>query len=286
MIDWTNVLLDTGIDIPLDSPEFNIACPFHADTQPSLSMNIDKGLWICHVGCGQGSLEYFLGKYLHLNKEEVATYLLQQYNNFDINIFDSPEIEEEVLPEVSFPYESGWVPEWIFDREFTKATLNKWECATDEDSNLVIPIRTPDQLIRGWVSRRLYLTPKYLYSKGLKCSRILFGENHLQPSPFVCITEGTLDTMWLDQNGFPSVAIFGASLSKQQEDLLLRLPTKELVLCLDRDEAGQKATDNILTRLNNRCIISNITIPKEYKDVQDIRNSDEIADVLNNRKLW
>lgn len=286
MIDWTNVLLESGLHIPTESPQFNISCPFHTDTQPSLSINIDKGVWICHVGCGQGSLEYFLGKYLQLDQDGVDQYLLQRYSNFDIDIFKTKEEEEEALLEVEFPYEIGWVPDWIFERGFTKELLNKWECATDEESNLIIPVRTPDSLIRGWVSRRLYNTPKYLYSKGLKCSKILFGENHITKSDFVCITEGTLDTMWLDQNGISSVAVFGASISKFQEELLVRLPTKELVLCLDSDEAGQNATKKFLTRLNSRCIVSSITIPEGYKDVQDIRDKKELTDVISNRNLW
>ena len=132
----------------------------------------------------------------------------------------------------------------------------------------------------------MYATPKYLYSKGLKCSRLLFGGDHITKSDFICITEGTLDTMWLDQNGFPSVAIFGASLSKQQEELLLSLPTKELVLCLDRDETGEIATRKALTRLNGRCIVSCITIPERYKDVQDIRDKEELTEVISNRNLW
>ena len=286
MIDWTNVLLETGLNIPTESPQFNISCPFHSDSQPSLSINIEKGVWICHVGCGQGSLEYFLGKYLQLDQDGVDQYLLQRYSNFDINIFDTEEEEEEKLHEVEFPYEVGWVPDWIFGRGFTKETLRKWECAIDEESNLVIPVKTSDGLVRGWVSRRLYATPKYLYSKGLKCSKILFGENHTTKSDFICITEGTLDTMWLDQNGFSSVAVFGASISKVQEDLLVKLPTKELVLCLDGDEAGQNATEKFLTKLNSRCIVSSITIPERYKDVQDIRDKEELKEVIKNRNLW
>ena len=286
MVDWANILLDAGVDVPTRASEFNIACPFHVDSQPSLSINVDKGVWILHAGCGKGSLEYFIGKYLQLDKDEVTNFLLSQVS-FDINLFDDPGQDvEDALPEVFFPFDSGWVPEWIFDRGFSKATLFKWECATDVDSNLVIPVRSADGVMRGWVSRRLYVTPKYLYSTGLKCSRLLFGENHVVPAPFVCITEGTLDTMWLDQQGFPSVALFGATLSKVQEELLLRLPTQELVLCLDRDEAGRKATENILTRLYKRCIISSITVPKEYKDVQDIRDPAVLADVVQNRQLW
>ena len=64
MIDWAQVLLDTGIDVPEDYDEFSIRCPFHDDGVASCSINIEKGLWICFAGCGQGSLKNFLRKYL------------------------------------------------------------------------------------------------------------------------------------------------------------------------------------------------------------------------------
>ncbi|WP_169794271.1 CHC2 zinc finger domain-containing protein [Alicyclobacillus shizuokensis] len=32
-------------------------CPFHDDERPSLSVNVVKGVWKCHAGCGGGTLE-------------------------------------------------------------------------------------------------------------------------------------------------------------------------------------------------------------------------------------
>ena len=31
-------------------------CPFHSDQTPSLSINVIKGVWICHAGCGSGNV--------------------------------------------------------------------------------------------------------------------------------------------------------------------------------------------------------------------------------------
>ena len=110
----------------------------------------------------------------------------------------------------------------------------------------------------------------------------------LKPSEFICITEGSLDTMWLDQLGYTSVALLGAHMSKMQEDLLINLPTKELVICLDNDEAGINASEDMLTRLSNRCIVSVINIPKTgkgYKDVQDIKDREVLAKIIKQRKL-
>jgi len=285
--DWASILADVGIDVPISDSQFNIACPFHMDNQPSLSINIDKGVWICHVGCGQGSLKSFLKDYLKFSWNEVAQYLQKRYATFDVNLFDIGMEDEEVQAEdLVFPFEIGLVPPWIFDRGFSKSTLRKWECAIDTEGSLVIPVKNKQRLLTGWILRRLYLTPKYLYSKGFKKSHSLFGIHLLESAEFICVTEGSLDTMWLDQLGYVSVSLLGAHMSKIQEDLLIGLPTKELVLCLDNDEAGLKASEDMLTRLSNRCIVSVTQIPKGYKDVQDIRDRDVIADIIEQRKLW
>ena len=288
--DWASILTDVGINVPISDNQFNIACPFHMDNQPSLSINIDRGVWICHVGCGQGSLKSFLKEYLEFSWDETNNYLQKRYASFDVNLFDMEDTNEEIQSkDLVFPFEIGLVPPWIFDRGFSKSTLRKWECAIDDEGSLVIPVKDKKGLLTGWISRRLYLTPKYLYSKGFKKSHNLFGIHLLKPSEFICITEGSLDTMWLDQLGYTSVALLGAHMSKIQEDLLINLPTKELVICLDNDEAGINASEDMLTRLSNRCIVSVINIPKTgkgYKDVQDIKDREVLAKIIKQRKLW
>jgi len=233
MIEWANILADMGIIVPIDKDQFTLQCPFHEDAVDSCSINTEKGVWICFAGCGQGTLYSFLMKYLGISYEDAQLRVLSDTSVFNINIFDDLVLDDTVMPEVEFPFKGGYVPEWIFDRGFNKPTLKKWGCGIDGENSLIIPIQDDISRLVGWVSRRQYMTPKYLYSKGLKKSRVLFGQYLItEKTPFVCITEGTLDTMWLDQHGFPSVAILGASLSKAQEELTLGLQTEELVLCL------------------------------------------------------
>ena len=138
----------------------------------------------------------------------------------------------------------------------------------------------------GWVSRRLNATPKYMYSKGLKKSKLLFGANNLNKHPFVCITEGTLDAMWLEQNGYPAVALLGAHLSRIQQELLIQLPTDELVLCLDNDEAGQIGLNAAMACISERSVVSYIQIPNEFKDVQDIRDTNKLENIINKRTFF
>ena len=287
MIEWANVLADIGIIVPIDKDQFTLQCPFHEDTVDSCSINTEKGVWICFAGCGQGTLYGFLMKYLGISYEEATQKVLTNTSVFNLNMFDGLIAEDSTMPEVQFPFKEGYVPEWIFDRGFNKPTLQKWGCGIDSENSLIIPIQDAVSRLVGWVSRRQYMTPKYLYSKGLKKYRVLFGQYLItEKTPFVCITEGTLDTMWLDQHGCPSVALLGASLSKAQEELTLGLQTEELVLCLDNDEAGQIGFQKAMGCLSKSFVVSYVKLPKEYKDVQDVRNSDELLSIIDSRTFF
>jgi len=287
MTEWANVLADIGIIVPIDKEQFTLQCPFHEDTVDSCSINTERGVWICFAGCGQGTLYGFLMKYLGISYEDAQQRVLSNISVFDINLFDEFAPDDTIMPEVQFPFKQGYVPEWVFDRGFDKKTLRKWGCGIDNENSLIIPIQDDISRLVGWVSRRQYMTPKYLYSKGLKKSKILFGQHLiLEKTPFVCITEGTLDTMWLDQHGFSSVAILGASLSKAQEELTLGLQTEELVLCLDNDEAGQIGFKKAMGCLSKSFVVSCVKLPKEYKDVQDVRNSNELSSIINSRTFF
>src|SRR5438128_7770688 len=39
--------------------EVKLQCCFHDDRTPSLIFNLEKGVWCCHAGCGEGGLVDF-----------------------------------------------------------------------------------------------------------------------------------------------------------------------------------------------------------------------------------
>jgi DNA primase len=92
--------------------------------------------------------------------------------------------------------------------------------------------------------------------------------------------------MWLHQNGFPSVAILGATLSKTQEELLSKLPVGELVICLDNDEAGQKGKEKLMACMSQNFVVSYIKLPKGVKDIQDVKTETELKAIIEHRDIW
>jgi DNA primase len=287
MVNWAQILLDTGIDVPEEFDEFSIRCPFHEDGVASCSINIDKGVWICFAGCGQGTLKSFLKKYLDCNGVELEKMLFDNQMDFNIDIFDDLQATIEQREEYFMEADTSTFPSWIFERGFSEQILREWGCGTTEYQDLVIPIHNLESTLVGSVTRRINAIPKYMYSKGLRKSEVIFGAYKLtEPKKYICITEGSLDTMWLTQNGHPSVAILGATTSRKQLDILKSLRTEEFILCFDNDEAGQRAISRAMLDISTSFMVSYIKIPKKYKDVQDVRSKALLNEVIANRHYW
>lgn len=49
-------LENRGVQIIGQGQNPKCKCPFHEDKNPSLSIDLDKGVWKCHAGCGAGSV--------------------------------------------------------------------------------------------------------------------------------------------------------------------------------------------------------------------------------------
>lgn len=287
VIDWGQVLLQHGFDVPIDKDEFNIICPFHSDESPSCAINVAKGVWICFRGCGQGSLKSFLQKYLGVpwseldSKIDTAQWSLDLWDDLS-SIVEEPEVE------VQLPNDGVRIPDnhWIFNRGFERGVLEEVGCLTNKYGDLIIPVTDLSNQLQGLIFRRQQATPRYMYSYGFKKSTVLFGGNLLDKASKIYVTEGALDALWLRQHGYPAVAVLGASVSQAQIKLLNSLYPEEVILCLDSDEAGQIGINKALLDMATNYLVSYIVLPKGYKDVQEINNSKVLNKTLQDREYW
>jgi putative DNA primase/helicase len=67
--------------------EVKVKCPFHDDRTPSLSFNLEKGVWVCHAGCGGGGLIEFEQKLSGGSREEAWMRILEVVHA--IHLFES-----------------------------------------------------------------------------------------------------------------------------------------------------------------------------------------------------
>jgi DNA primase len=99
----------------------------------------------------------------------------------------------------------------------------------------------------------------------------------------IIVVEGYFDAMKVHQAGYPFVvALMGCSLSEEQERLLVAHASMILVM-LDGDEAGRKATDEIMLRLGRRVWIKSITLPDGRQP--DQMSAEELTALLSEYRL-
>ncbi|MBR5774096.1 MAG: DNA primase [Clostridia bacterium] len=109
-------------------------------------------------------------------------------------------------------------------------------------------------------------TPVYKKSQGL------FALNIAKDfaSEYLILVEGYMDVIALHQAGFQNaIACLGTALTSEQAQIISRY-TKEIVLCYDNDEAGQKATQRALTIFRNTGLKTRVVTMEGGKDADEI----------------
>ena len=140
-MDWYSILLEYGVSVP-DKDEFNILCPFHDDTHLSCSINLDKGVWICFAGCGQGGLNTFIWKLSGKSWDEIGGELDTKTWELDFSFSDGLNLEDSSENPIEYGQDLLDVPSnhWIFKRGFTLDIIYKWGCKINSNNDLVIPV--------------------------------------------------------------------------------------------------------------------------------------------------
>jgi 5S rRNA maturation endonuclease (ribonuclease M5) len=102
----------------------------------------------------------------------------------------------------------------------------------------------------------LYKFPKWKHSTGFKSQENLynlwFAKTHIQQTKSVIIVESPGNVWRLEESGIHnSVAIFGSSMSDIQKMLIDTSGAMSIFILTDRDEAGEKAAEQIINRCKN-----------------------------------
>jgi len=129
---------------------------------------------------------------------------------------------------------------------------------------IVFPIHDHEGQLVAYAGRSLDGgEPRYLFPPGFHKSQVVFNLHRAVWESARCalVVEGFFDCLRVHQAGYRNVvALLGVSLSEAQEKLLLeRFP--HLVLMLDGDEAGQRASQQLARRLRARVSLSIVKVP-------------------------
>jgi hypothetical protein len=235
--------------------EFIAPCPMHKertgsdDQHPSWSINLGTGLFLC-FSCGyRGSIHRLVADLQGIPVEETSDFLVK--GNLQSAIARIPAAYTPAQPRPSVPDSKlapfTEPPSWARRARAVSAESCAhygvlWDSMSE---SWILPIRDYDGLLLGWqekgqVDRHFRNVPT-----GVKKSNTLFGY-HLFDGGQMVVVESPLDAVRLHTEGIPgAVATFGAIVSRKQVQLMSA--ADEVVMALDADEAGRKASRELLS---------------------------------------
>ena len=127
---------------------------------------------------------------------------------------------------------------------------------------------------------------KYHFTRGMERGRGFAGSGFTQASRgggSVLVVEGVLDSPYLNLKGASpkAVSVGGTVLTDAQVAALARVGTREVLLALDQDGAGQKATLTVLQKLRQKDIRPLVVSwPEQYKDPDELVRAEGIEALL------
>jgi DNA primase len=238
-------------------------CPIHGGDNPNaFVVSLSKNLWYCFTGCNHGGDNVDLVRRLDgKNFQQTLQYLRAlagcQQNRFSLSSV-TPKQFKPFVRKLPLDHCSTWLEQ----KNITPKTAALFEVGAYYGRGFLadsIGIRLHDLNGHpiGYAARRLLPAiikryGKYQFPSAFPKSTTLFNYHRIaEPLPDrLLITECPWGVMRLHQLNFPAVALMGTHLSDIQCGLLEQI--KDIVLMLDGDIAGVKATHRIEMKLRKR----------------------------------
>jgi len=209
----------------------------------------------------EAALSFFLEQIKTKQADSIKTYLTKTRGYLE------DDIEKMEL---------GFIPSQVALREHLKKDFTEEEISSLGLNNLignthklVIPFREKGRLLS--FSFRLIEAdsslPKYMNMTGFPKNNHLFNFPEGTIEKDLILVEGELDALIATLKNIPSVAALKGStkLSSDQLELIKKANPKRVILCLDGDEAGKKATQDITDQiLANGISTAILNLPDTY----------------------
>lgn len=254
MIDVSATLERLGIQGTESGGEFVAACPMHEkrtgrkDGHPSWSINLDTGLFFC-FSCGYRGTVYTLVMDLEgVVIEDARDFVVKGNLQSAISRIPGPYHpgpEDDTMPEFRLSAFDR-PPRWAMrERNLSAEACEHFGVLWDSyDESWILPIRKPQGQLLGWQEKGQTSRRFRNFPTGVKKSLSLFGYHKFSGGQMV-VVESPLDAVRLYTEGIPgAVATYGAIISRAQIQLMTA--ADEVVMALDADEAGRKASRELL----------------------------------------
>lgn len=215
-------------------------CPFHREKTPSFSIDRKNNIFTC-FGCGEtGDVITFASKMKEVEPLEAAKLLAEM---FHVDVDDCTK-RTSIKDYLKACIKDANKTDYFQKRGLTKETVKKYCLGYDAKRNaIVLPYSSELRYYqtRSIADKKFYKpTNEEAGAEPLFNRKVLWGTSK-EP---VFIVESPLCALSIMQCGGVSVSLCGVGVAnKLVKEVKSKKPNAPLVLCLDNDEPGQKATE-------------------------------------------
>jgi 5S rRNA maturation endonuclease (ribonuclease M5) len=257
------VCAERGIKLIGSGNERMARCPMHADRKPSFCVTISKQLWTCYAGCGGGSVIDLLCKLDNISPHDFC--VKHEIGNGEPRGFFRRAVEK-LKPKVKPEIKSLFTPR------------TKIKPPEEEDSNIE-KIYSYQDVFGLEVYQVVRYKPKDFRQRHREddrwvwsmqnVERVLYHLPEVNQSPTVIVAEGERDCDSLVGLGFVATTNVGGA-GKWLDSYSEHLEGKEIIICGDNDEPGQKHVRQVFDSVADKAkVVKILHLPKSVKDVSD-----------------
>ncbi len=259
-------------------------CPVHGGDNPNaFVISLSKNIWHCFTQCNAGGDVVELVQRLDSKTyPQTAAYLASLANTPKA----SSLVHQTHMTKAFRPFTKSLTlnpsTTWLAKKGITPLTAKRFEAGAYDAPGFLngcIGVRLHDLQGHpiGYAGRRLHPKQVQLYGKwklptALPKSALLYNFHRLSSYTHkaLVIVEGPWAVMRFAQLNIPAVALLGIHLSPTQRDLLRTI--QRVILMLDGDCAGRRATTRIQNALEPNTKVHTITLPLDH-DPDDLTDN-------------
>ena len=301
--------------------EFATQCPWHDDTNPSLTINDQKGFCFCHVCRNGGDIIAYVRQRKGLGMRdatEVAAGLLGiPFETDDVDpetakrqaeerrrLLDKNAKDQEVFAANLHHPKAGRIRQVLKDRGLTKAAADEFGLGFTPSGffagRITVPIENHKGELVGWTGRNTHeegakyknSTDSDLFQKKLLVFNEPRAREAAQESGCWVMVEGHLDVVSMWQAGIRNVvAMQGTSAPERFVIDRMARASKNFVLCYDGDAGGRKATEQFIATagplaMEGKININVVTLPEGKDPDEVIRDGEDLYGYIASAPSW
>lgn len=282
-------LIAAGIDIKYElDNDLMIFCPFHNNYRsPAGEVSKETGIFWCFSCQESKELPEIIMQVTKRSYFEAVRLIDSKGSNKSIvdNVSSllnkKPtfvEYDKDLIYKLSDNvFKNKRAQDYFNNRGITDNSIKTYTLGYSENQDMVtIPVHSPDGMCIGFVGRSIE-GKRFKNSTDLPKSKTLFNLWRNKREDKVFVVESSFDAIMIEQVGGKAVATLGATVSKDQRELLKQYFNQVIALG-DNDEAGINMSNKLLTSLGpERCVVAKL--PEGIKDVSDL-SQDQLKDFI------